>query len=83
MWESALTVTVIATLAMVSPGPDFVLVVKNAARHSRQAALMTTLGINLGIAVHMSYCILGLALIIAQTPWLFGLLKYAGAGSCP
>lgn len=80
MWESALTVTVIATLAMVSPGPDFVLVVKNAARHSRQAALMTTLGINLGIAVHMSYCILGLALIIAQTPWLFGLLKYAGAG---
>ena len=28
----------------------------------------------------MSYCILGLALIIAQTPWLFGLLKYAGAG---
>ena len=80
MWESALTVTVIATLAMVSPGPDFVLVVKNAARHSRQAALMATLGINLGIAVHMSYCILGLALIIAQTPWLFGLLKYAGAG---
>ena len=39
MWESALTVTVIATLAMVSPGPDFVLVVKNAARHSRQAAM--------------------------------------------
>lgn len=80
MWETVLTITVIATLAMISPGPDFVLVVKNAARYSRRAALATTVGINLGIAVHMSYCILGLALIIAQTPWLFGLLKYAGAG---
>lgn len=75
MWETVLTITVIATLAMISPGPDFVLVVKNAARYSRRAALATTVGINLGIAVHMSYCILGLALIIAQTPWLFGLLE--------
>ena len=39
MWETVLTITVIATLAMISPGPDFVLVVKNAARYSRRAAL--------------------------------------------
>lgn len=79
MWETLVTVTVIAALAMMSPGPDFFLVVKNAARYPRRAALATTVGINLGIAVHMSYCIAGLALIIAKTPWLFGLLKYAGA----
>ncbi len=79
MWETLVTVTVIAALAMMSPGPDFFLVVKNAARYSRRAALATTVGVNLGIAVHMSYCIAGLALIIAKTPWLFGALKYAGA----
>ncbi len=79
-WDTVLTISVIALLAMLSPGPDFFLVVKNAARYSRRAALATTLGINVGIAVHMSYCVLGLVLIIQQTPWLFDLLKYAGAG---
>ena len=67
-WDTVLTISVIALLAMLSPGPDFFLVVKNAARYSRRAALATTLGINVGIALHMSYCVLGLVLIIQQTP---------------
>ena len=80
MWESLVSITVIAALAMMSPGPDFILVLKNAARLPRREALATTLGINLGVAVHMSYCVAGIAFIIATTPWLFSLLKYAGAG---
>lgn len=80
MWESLISITVIAALAMMSPGPDFILVLKNAARLPRREALATTLGINLGVAVHMSYCVAGIAFIIATTPWLFSLLKYAGAG---
>ena len=79
MWETLLAITVIATLAMMSPGPDFFLVVKNAARYPRAAAMATVAGVNVGILVHMSYCIAGLALVIATTPWLFNLLKYAGA----
>ena len=79
MWQTVLTITVVASLAMMSPGPDFFMVAKNAARYSRKAALMTTLGVNLGIVFHMTYCIAGLALVIAGTPWLFTILKYAGA----
>lgn len=74
MWETLLAITVIATLAMMSPGPDFFLVVKNAARYPRAAAMATVAGVNVGILVHMSYCIAGLALVIATTPWLFNLL---------
>ncbi|TJZ79102.1 LysE family transporter [Chitiniphilus eburneus] len=79
MFHTTLAITTIALLAMLSPGPDFFLMVKNAARYSRGAALATAAGINLGIAVHMTYCVAGLAVIIATTPWLFGILKYAGA----
>ncbi|WP_035058026.1 LysE family transporter [Andreprevotia chitinilytica] len=77
--QITLIVTTIATLGMLSPGPDFFLIVKNAARYRREAALATTVGVNAAILVHMSYCVAGLAVVITTTPWLFGLLKYAGA----
>ena len=65
---------------MLSPGPDFFLVVKNAARYQRGPALATAAGICAAIVVHMVYCVAGLAVVIATTPWLYGILKYAGAG---
>lgn len=69
----------IATLGILSPGPDFFMVIKNAARYRRLPAMMTALGITGGVLTHMSYCVAGLAVVITTTPWLFNLLKYAGA----
>ncbi|AWH87301.1 LysE family translocator [Limnobaculum parvum] len=79
MLETSLFIATIATLGMLSPGPDFFLVIKNAARYRRSVAMMTALGVILGVATHMSYCVAGLAVVITATPWLFNLLKYAGA----
>ncbi|RPH26124.1 LysE family translocator [Buttiauxella warmboldiae] len=79
MLETTLFVATIATLGMLSPGPDFFLVIKNAARYPRVAAMMTSLGVIGGVATHMTYCVAGLAVVITTTPWLFDLLKYAGA----
>ncbi|RLM28284.1 lysine transporter LysE [Brenneria alni] len=79
MFETSLFVATIATLGMLSPGPDFFLVIKNAARYPRAAALMTSLGVICGVATHMTYCVAGLAVVITTTPWLFNLLRYAGA----
>lgn len=79
MLETTLFIATIATLGMISPGPDFFLVIKNAARYPRRAALMTSAGVVCGVTTHMSYCVAGLAVVITTTPWLFGLLKYAGA----
>ncbi|MFC0228765.1 LysE family translocator [Serratia aquatilis] len=79
MLETTLLVASIATLGMLSPGPDFFLVIKNAARYQRLAAMMTAFGVICGVATHMSYCVAGLAVVITTTPWLFNMLKYAGA----
>lgn len=79
MYDATLMVTTIAALGMISPGPDFFLIVKNAARYQRAAAMMTALGVLSAIAIHMTYCVAGLAVIITTTPWLFMILKYAGA----
>ncbi|CAI0970639.1 Threonine efflux protein [Serratia ficaria] len=79
MLETSLFVAGIATLGMLSPGPDFFLVIKNAARYPRLAAMMSAFGVICGVATHMSYCVAGLAVVITTTPWLFNLLKYAGA----
>ncbi|AHG21136.1 lysine transporter LysE [Chania multitudinisentens RB-25] len=79
MLETSLFVAGIATLGMLSPGPDFFLVMKNAVRYPRLAAMMTAVGVICGVATHMSYCVAGLAVVITTTPWLFNMLKYAGA----
>ena len=79
MYETTIMIATIATLGMLSPGPDFFLIIKNAARYQRSAALMTALGIIVAIALHMTYCVAGLAVLITTTPWLFNILKYAGA----
>ncbi|MBS9424655.1 LysE family transporter [Photorhabdus caribbeanensis] len=79
MLETSLVVITISTLGMLSPGPDFFLVVKNAIRYQRSAAMMTVVGLIAAIACHMAYCVAGLAIVITTTPWLFNLMKYAGA----
>ncbi|EOB9997117.1 LysE family transporter [Cronobacter sakazakii] len=79
MLETTLFVATIAALGMLSPGPDFFLVIKNAVRYPRSAAMMTAAGVIAGVVTHMTYCVAGIAVVITTTPWLFGALKYVGA----
>ncbi|MEM6051371.1 LysE family transporter [Erwinia sp. P7711] len=79
MLETSLIIATIAALGMLSPGPDFFLIIKNAARYPRTAAMFTALGVTCAVATHMAYCVAGLAVVITTTPWLFMLLKYVGA----
>lgn len=67
-------------LGVAAPGPDFALVTKNALLYPRRQAVYTAAGIALGLSVHITYCILGLAIVIAESPLLFNLMKYLGAG---
>lgn len=77
--ETLITMCVIDLLAMISPGPDFIVVVQNSIKYSPRIGRYTALGISLGLLVHMTYCILGLGLIISQSIMLFNLIKYLGA----
>lgn len=73
------TIAIIAILAAISPGPDFAIVAKNAIGHHRKTAIMTSLGIGVGILIHTTYCVLGLAVIISQSLLIFNIIKYIGA----
>jgi threonine/homoserine/homoserine lactone efflux protein len=72
-------VTLFMLLAAMAPGPDFAMVVRNAILYSRRAACFTALGIGAGLGVHTLYSVLGLAVVIAGSATLFGVIKYAGA----
>lgn len=73
------SIAVISWFAAMSPGPDFLIVSKNAISRSRNHGLVSALGICSGLLFHTTYCVLGLGFIITQSPWLFGLIKWSGA----
>lgn len=66
-------------VAVISPGPDFVVAVRNSILYSRRVGLWTALGFGCGVIFHVTYTIFGIAALIAQSIVLFNLLKYAGA----
>ena len=64
---------------MVTPGPDMVLVVRNTLVGGRRAGLQTSAGILVGNLVHVTYCLLGIGLLISRSIVAFSMFKYAGA----
>ncbi len=72
-------VTLVHLLAVISPGPDFVMACRNALLYSRKTGIWTAVGFGLGIAVHISYALFGLAWVVAQSVILFSVIKYLGA----
>ena len=66
-------------IAVISPGPDFVIAVRNSLVSGRLSGICTAFGFALGVSIHITYVMIGLAAIIAQSILLFTLIKYAGA----
>lgn len=75
-WLAVISITIFAT---ISPGPDFAMVSRNALTLSRRAGILTAIGIGAGVLVHVSYTLLGIGILIRETPSLFNILKLAGA----
>ncbi|MCV2884221.1 LysE family transporter [Aestuariibacter sp. AA17] len=78
-WVEFATIAAVHLLAVASPGPDFAIVMKHSISHGRRAAMLTSIGIGLGIFIHVAYSLLGIGLIIKTTPWLFQALTYVAA----
>lgn len=73
-----LTLVTVHIIALMSPGPDFALVVQNAGRYGRQTGIAIALGLSLGILLHSILSLTGASLLIHQQPTLFALLQAAG-----
>ncbi len=77
--SSLLMVGLVSLLAAISPGPDFVVVARNSLAYSRKAGFMTALGISFGLLIHLTYTLVGLAVLIIESPMTYNILKYSGA----
>ena len=64
--------------AMVSPGPNFLIVTQIAIGQSRKAGLMTAFGITVGALVWAGGAIVGLSFLFERFTWLYSGLKFAG-----
>lgn len=66
-------------LALLSPGPDFVLVVKSAVRNRSKGAFGVALGIATANAVYIGLCLVGVGSILAASvPVMIGLKIIGG-----
>ena len=74
-----ISLALIGLLIVISPGADFVLVLKNSMTSGRISGVWTALGISLAIGVHISYSMLGISYLISQNELIFSFVKYAGA----
>jgi len=66
-------------LAVVSPGPAFLVLSQLAAGRSRAAALGAAFGIAVGAMVFAALTLWGLAVVVTQIAWLGTALRIAGA----
>ncbi|MCS5712088.1 LysE family transporter [Candidatus Berkiella aquae] len=74
-----LTLAVIGFLGAISPGPDFVIVTQHSLQHGKKSGLYTAIGIALGCLVHVTYCVIGIGIIVAKSVVAFNIIKYCGA----
>jgi threonine/homoserine/homoserine lactone efflux protein len=68
-----------ALLLTLAPGPDIIYVAMRGLAQGWRAGLVAALGLITGIFVHITLAALGLSAILASSPLLFAVIKYAGA----
>lgn len=74
-----LTIVVIGGLVISSPGPNFVITLRNSLVHSRQAGIYTALGLAVADMVHITCYLIGIGVLISRSVLLFNILKWMGA----
>ncbi|WP_281559197.1 LysE family transporter [Thalassomonas sp. RHCl1] len=80
LFTGLLLITSIHLLAAASPGPDFVLVSQQTLRNGKKTGLLISLGITLGLSIHILYSAFGLAAVIANSSMALWAIKLFGGG---
>jgi RhtB (resistance to homoserine/threonine) family protein len=74
-----LTITVLHALAVISPGPDFAIVLRQSLRHGRTTALWTSVGIGCGLSIHITVSLLGFGLFLQNSATALLIVRWLGA----
>lgn len=75
---SFLAIASIYFVAVVSPGPDFVMTMRNSLCFSRRTGLWSALGTTSGMCLHLTYTVLGISYVVEYMPWLLDMIKVIG-----
>jgi threonine/homoserine/homoserine lactone efflux protein len=78
-WPEFLKLAIAHMLAVMSPGPDFAIVLRQSLAHGRRTAIWTSVGVGSAICLHVTYSMFGLGLLLRSSPAAFTVLKFAGA----
>jgi threonine/homoserine/homoserine lactone efflux protein len=78
MLSMVATVVVAHLLALISPGPDFLMVVRSSLRSRKTDAFGVAAGIALANGVYIALCIVGVGSLLAASLVLMTLLKVVG-----
>jgi RhtB (resistance to homoserine/threonine) family protein len=70
----------ITVLTIITPGPDFFIVVRNSLTYNKRSGIFTTLGVSAAVWIHILYTLAGIGLILSKSIILFTIVKYLGAG---
>jgi threonine/homoserine/homoserine lactone efflux protein len=74
-----LTFVVVATLLVMTPGPNGVLIAKTVPTSGRAAGFGNIAGFVLAFYLHGALAILGISILLVQSATAFAIVKYAGA----
>lgn len=78
-WVLIGTILGIHVLAWMTPGPMFVLIVRNSLIYSRKSGIWTALGIGIANVIHVAYSAFGVAVIVSASALAFAVVKFLGA----
>jgi threonine efflux protein len=73
-----LNLFVVHFLALLTPGPDALLVVRTSSSSPRKVALVTVVGVVIGLAVWAGLALAGMQLVFERAAWLQAGLKVLG-----
>ncbi|MGH8700836.1 MAG: LysE family transporter [Burkholderiales bacterium] len=77
-WVVLGSILAVHVLAIISPGPNVLIVTQTAISRTRRAGVFTALGIATGAAVWSSAALLGLNVLFAHFGWLYTGVKLLG-----
>ncbi|MDM9594858.1 LysE family translocator [Pseudomonas guariconensis] len=78
--HSILAFTVVAAIAIASPGPATLMAINNSLAHGQRSAVWSSIGNASGLFCLSSAAMLGLGALLASSEWLFNAVKILGAG---
>jgi len=78
-WSEIITFTFVASLLVMSPGPNGVLIAKTVPTSGRAAGFANVAGFVTAFYLHGALSVLGISIILVQSATAFAIVKYLGA----